>query len=142
MEKNRYDLYFEIFNLFIIQNKYRKTQERFTILRTMVEHKYPFQVEELFVKMHNSKYHVSKATLYNNIHLMEQCGILHQCLLNGKIYYELIDVQRNEVFLIDQRGKQKIKIDSEIMERLIASVEKQEGVEILRANLYFQISNK
>jgi Fur family transcriptional regulator, ferric uptake regulator len=62
----------------------RQTQERFAILRAIIEIKVPFQIVFLQKQLLSTKYYVSRGTLYNTLKLMEQIGILEKNFQNGK----------------------------------------------------------
>ncbi|MDE6290102.1 MAG: transcriptional repressor [Muribaculaceae bacterium] len=64
------------FTRFLNDGKYRKTPERFAILRKAIELHSHFDVDTLHMAIENDGYHVSRATVYNTVELLEKAGIL------------------------------------------------------------------
>lgn len=64
------------FTQFLNEGKYRKTPERFAILRKAIELHSHFEVDALHTAIENDGYHVSRATVYNTVELLEKAGIL------------------------------------------------------------------
>lgn len=64
------------FTRFLNEGNYRKTPERFAILRKAIELHSHFDVDALHMAIENDGYHVSRATVYNTVELLEKAGIL------------------------------------------------------------------
>ncbi len=66
----------DIFTNFLKQQEYRKTQGRYDILFEIYSIKGHFEVETLYLTLKNKNYHISRATIYNTIDLLLECGLI------------------------------------------------------------------
>lgn len=111
--------------------KYRMTAQREIVLKIFAEsEERHLGAEDVYRKLVEKRYRISKATVYRTVELLSKLGFLRRLEFGEGVYrYELAapDAETLHQHLICKSCGELLEIDEQIVKQLVQNVEKQTG---------------
>lgn len=77
----------EIFSTYLKEKNQRQTPERFMVLEEIYRSEGHFDADDIFFNMKNTGTRVSRATVYNTLDLLIECGLVQRQQFGKNQYY-------------------------------------------------------
>lgn len=129
MKKSKKEIYAEvkeIFTNYLALKNYRRTQGRYDILYEIYSFSEHFEVETLYLTLKKKNYHISRATIYNTVELLLECGLIVRHSFGKKAgSYEKTYGHHQHDHLINIDTQEVIEFHDERINELVENIARQ-----------------
>lgn len=108
----------EIFRNYLKSNNHRQTPERFMVLEEIYRSDGHFDADDMYFGMKNRGFGVSRATVYNTLDLLVECGLVqrHQFGKNQSYYERAYGYRQHDHVICEECGEVKEFCDPRVQE--------------------------
>jgi len=134
----------DIFRTYLKENQHRITSERFEIMKYALEYEGHFGADDLYLNMKQKNSDVSRATVYNTLELLVDCGLLYKRQFGDNINrYERAFHRREHDHLICKDCGKILEFTHPQIESILKELSIKLGVEIssYSFNVYGKCNN-
>ncbi|TNE73302.1 transcriptional repressor [bacterium] len=128
----------EVFRAYLKEKKHRITPERFMVLEEIYRGDGHFDADEIFFQMKDNESRVSRATVYNTLELLVECGLVQkqQFGKNQSVYERCYSFQQHD-HLICQKCDAVLEFCDPRIYEIKTLMEKVHGFQIDGHSLHF-----
>ena len=138
ISETRLEIVKQFFTDFLEENGYRRTPGRMAILEEIYAMDSHFDVDELHFRMRGNGYRMSRATIYNNLDLYLESGLIRKHRFgDGMAQYKRCFFRGNHDHIILTDSGMIMEFQDSRIEQIKKTVEETFGIKIDRHSLYF-----
>lgn len=127
-----------VFMDFLNDNGHKRTEERMVILEEIYSLRDHFDVEELHLHLRLKNYKISMATIYNNMKLYLDAGLVNRHRFGkGMTQYKKCYFRGDHHHIILTDSGKVMEFKDDRIEKIKDSIEKTFGIKVERHSLYF-----